>query len=87
MVTDESSGNGFVQTVFAPQVMPAGALVVSPLPTVVTVSHGPKRAEAECGAFAVRVQVPVPEQSPDQPWKIYPASGVAVSVYELPDGK
>jgi len=39
------------------------------------------------GASMVRVQVPVPVQSPDQPLKVYPVAGVAVSVTEESTGK
>jgi hypothetical protein len=36
-------------------------------------------------AFTLTTQVPVPLQAPDQPLKLYPDDGVAVSVTEVPD--
>jgi len=41
-------------------------------------------AVAEWSALIVSEQVPVPEQSPDQPVKVEPDAAVAVSVTEVP---
>ena len=46
-----------------------------------------KVAVTEWPALIVRVQVPVPEQSPDHPAKVLPAAGVAVSVTAVPFAK
>ena len=46
-----------------------------------------KVAVTEWSALIVRVQVPVPEQSPDHPAKVLPAAGVAVSVTAVPFAK
>src|SRR5262245_44653019 len=74
----------------APHVMPAGALVMVPLPAPVllTVSAKPcsaKVAVTDCAALIVTVQVPVPVQPPPlQPVKLEPAAGAAVSVTAVP---
>jgi len=79
----------------SPQVIPEGALVTvpAPLPESVTVSStvaGGGGAEALNVAltdvwFASNiVQVPVPEQAPDQPAKNELAFGFAVSVSDVP---
>src|SRR5262245_63251183 len=68
----------------APHVMPAGALVMVPLPAplLLTVSAKlwtAKVAVTEVAALMVRAQVPVPVQAPPlQPVKVEPAAGVAV---------
>src|SRR5436189_5076263 len=70
--------------------MPAGALVMVPLPTPallrVSVKDGrAKVAVTVCAALIVTVQVPVPEQPPPlQPVKVEPAAGAAVSVTAVP---
>jgi hypothetical protein len=43
-----------------------------------------KAAVAERGAVMVSVHVPVPEHAPDQPVKLEPAAGTAVSVTSVP---
>src|SRR5262247_2410708 len=74
----------------APHVMPAGALVMVPLPAPVllTVSAKPcsaKVAVTDCAALTVTVQVPVPVQPPPlQPVKLEPAAGAAVRVTAVP---
>ena len=48
-------------------------------------SGAPKVAVTPFAAFTVTVQTPVPEQPPpDQPSKVEPAPGVAVSVTTVP---
>src|SRR5262249_56735571 len=79
----------------APHVMPAGALVMVPLPAPVllTVSAKPcsaKVAVTDCAALIVTVQVPVPVQPPPlQPVKLEPAAGAAGRVTAAPpaDGR
>jgi len=44
-----------------------------------------KAAVAERAATIDTRQVPVPAQAPDQPLKLEPLAGVAVSVTELPE--
>jgi len=44
-----------------------------------------KVAVTDLSEFIVKVQVPVPEQSPDQPEKVEPAAGMAVRVTEVPE--
>src|SRR5436309_14315659 len=70
--------------------MPAGALVMVPLPTpaLLTVSVKDGRAKVAvtvCAAFSVTVQVAVPVQPPPlQPEKVEPAAGAAVKVTGVP---
>jgi len=76
----------------APQLMPAGALVIVPEPVPSFVTDSVMRlgvvvnvALTEVAAFTVTAQVPVPEQAPLQPAKAEPAVGVAVRVTTVPD--
>src|ERR687888_339247 len=76
----------------APQSIPAGELVTAPepAPAFVTVSVCMISAKSAVTARSwsmVTVQVPVPLQSPLQPVKVEPASGVAVSVTVVPSAK
>lgn len=68
------------------QETPAGELVTAPLPLTVTVrvSSCTNVAVTLLPAVIVTVQVLVPEQAPDQPEKLSPADGVAVSVTIVP---
>ena len=74
----------------APQEMPAGALVMLPLPApdVATVSVNEdctNVAVTEVAAFIVTVQEPEPVQPPPlQPVNVEPAAGVAVKVTAVP---
>src|SRR5882724_5991776 len=74
----------------APQAMPAGELVIVPVPVpdLLTVSVKDccaKVAVTEVAALSVTVQGPVPEQPPPlQPVKVELASGVAVRVTAVP---
>jgi hypothetical protein len=78
-----------------PQLIPAGALVTVPVPVpaFVTVSAsmatlaGLNVAVTEALAVKVIAHEPVPEHAPDQPAKVDPALGVAVSVTATPLGK
>ena len=74
-----------------PQLIPAGLLVMVPAPvpareTLKTGSGTTALKVAVTDAFAVRVRLHglVPEQAPDQPLKVNPAAGVAVSVTLVP---
>src|SRR5207245_3234610 len=77
----------------APQVMPAGELVMVPLPvpaleTVRVKVCRVKVAVTVVAAETVTVQAPVPEHPPPlQPPKIEPIAGAAVSVTAVPLGK
>ena len=44
-----------------------------------------KVAVTDLLAVMVTIQVPVPEQAPDQPAKVEPASGLAVKTTEVPE--
>src|SRR5438093_79088 len=74
----------------APQAMPAGELVMVPVPgpdllTVSVKDCCAKVAVTEVAALIVTVQGPVPEQPPPlQPVKVEPAAGVAVRVRAVP---
>src|SRR5262245_6833507 len=73
----------------APHVMPAGALVMVPLPAPVLLSVSARRWTAKVAvpagaALIVTAQVPVPVQPPLQPVKVEPAAGVAVRVTTVP---
>jgi len=74
----------------APQLMPAGALVIVPVPVPFLATEsvtGPVRlnvAVTDVAAFTVTAHVPVPEQAPPQPAKKEPAAGVAVRVRTVP---
>src|SRR6266403_5304106 len=73
-----------------PHEIPAGALVMVPLPAPVLLTVSAKLwsasvAVTDVAALIVTVQVPVPEQPPPlQPVKLEPAAGVAVSVTAVP---
>jgi hypothetical protein len=73
-----------------PQLMPAGVLVMLPLPTRVRLKgkvRGVNVAVTVVAADIVTVQAPVPEQPPPlQPVKLEVGSGVAVSVTDAPLG-
>ena len=77
----------------APQEIPAGALVMLPLPapdfaTVSVNDDCTNVAVTEAAAFIVTVQEPVPVQLPPlQPLKVDPAAGVAVKVTAVPLAK
>lgn len=70
--------------------MPAGVLVMvpAPVPVTVTVSVADvgllKVAVTEEFALRVRTHEPVPLHAPDQPAKVIPVVGVAVSVTTVP---
>src|SRR5262249_18661986 len=73
-----------------PQSIPAGELVTVPAPVVATFScrcGGLKVAATDWALLRVTSQTPVPEQAPDQPAKVEPPSGLAVSVTFVPSGK
>jgi len=68
-----------------PQLIPAGLelTVPEPVPDVLTLNVSEKNVKAAVTDLAwlmLRMQLPVPEQSPDQPEKAEPVAGVAVSV-------
>jgi hypothetical protein len=74
----------------APQLIPAGELVTvpEPVPVLLTerVNVGAGEKVAVTGTAEVpmvKLQVPVPEQAPDQPAKTEPAAGVAVRVIRV----
>lgn len=71
-----------------PQLIPAGLLVTVPVPIpfLVTVScvEMSNSATTEAASLSVRVHAPVPVHAPDQPKKMFPALGVAVSVTTVP---
>jgi len=60
--------------------------VIAPGTVIVGAVTSSKRAETALLAVRVRVQVPVPEQSPPQPLKADPVPGLAVSVTTVPTG-
>lgn len=68
------------------QAIPAGLLVMVPVPVLLTVSAKvptwlvSKVAVTALAAFMVTVQVPVPVQAPLQPAKLEPAAAVALRV-------
>jgi hypothetical protein len=76
-----------------PQLIPAGALVIVPLPAPALVSDnvnrgvggGPKFATTDWFADIVTAQAPVPVHAPLQPVKAEPAAGVAVRLTAAPD--
>jgi len=74
-----------------PQLTPDGllAIVPPPVPETLTVNTGEEVNVAVTDLFAFRTieQSPVPVQSPAQPVKVEPESGVAVSVTAAPDSK
>src|SRR5262245_32582430 len=81
-VTVAPSRKAWVQLL--PQLIPAGLelIVPAPLPARVRLSvwSASKVAVAAWSEPIDRVQLPVPEQAPDQPLKEEPVAGVAVSV-------
>ena len=69
--------------------MPVGLLVIvpEPVPDLETVRGYVFKVNAAFAVlleFIVTVQLPVPEQAPDQPEKVEPAEGEAVRVTEVP---
>ncbi len=68
------------------QEIPGGELVTEPPPTTdtVRVCTVTKTAVTEWPWSMVRLHTPVPEQSPLQPAKAKPATGVAVRVTAVP---
>jgi hypothetical protein len=72
------------------QEMPAGeeVMVPVPLPDAVTLSVRPPRVKVAVTLvieFIVSVQVPVPEQGPDQPVKVEPTLAAAARVTTVPE--
>jgi hypothetical protein len=80
-------------TQVAPQLMPAGEEVTVPVPlparlTVRLNAPTAKVAVTLAAALIVTTQVPVPAHPPpDQPLKVEPGPGVAVSVTTVPESK
>jgi hypothetical protein len=75
-----------------PQAMPAGALVIVPVPapdlvTVTMTDCSANVAETDAAAFIVTVQAPLPKQAPLHPVKPDPASGVTVKLTTVPLAK
>jgi hypothetical protein len=74
-----------------PQLMPAGVLVMTPVPgpaTDTASDRGPENAAPTLvSAFRTTVHFAVPEQAPDQPEKVLEAAGLAVNVMDVPAGK
>ena len=68
------------------QEMPEGELVTVPLPLTVTVRVGCRTnvAVTLSAEPITTVQVPAPEQAPDQPEKVYPLPAEAVRVTDVP---
>ncbi len=67
--------------------MPLGELVTVPLPLRVTVrvsGIAVNVAVTFMGLYSVTLQVPVPEQAPDQPENVYPVDAEAVRVTVVP---
>jgi hypothetical protein len=60
--------------------------VIGPGTVIVGAATSSNRAETVLLAVSVRVQGPVPEQSPPQPLKADPVLGLAVSVTIVPTG-
>lgn len=86
--TVEPAGNVSVQVL--PQLMAPPVRVMVPLPVpILAIDSTPvgvavKLAITLFAAFMVTEHVPVPEQSPAQPEKLYPVPGAAVSVTTVP---
>jgi hypothetical protein len=81
--------DGNVAEHVVPHVIRAGALVTLPLPrpartTVSATGAGANAAPTVIAVASVTVHGPLPEHPPDQPVKIEPAAGVAVSVTLVP---
>jgi hypothetical protein len=74
-----------------PQLMPAGLLVMTPVPGPATDTAndtGPEKvAPTLVSPFRTTVHFAVPEQAPDQPEKMLEAVGLAVSVIDVPGAK
>lgn len=77
------------------QLIPAGVLLTVPVPVPPNVTATgnvetaavSKVAVTEAVAEAIMLQVPVPEQAPDQPVNVEPVAGVAVKVIAVPAAK
>ena len=70
--------------------MPVGLLVIvpEPVPDLETVRGYVFKVNAAFAVlleFIVTVQLPVPEQAPDQPEKVEPEEGVAIKVTGVPE--
>lgn len=74
-----------------PQLMPAGLLVITPVPGPATDTandRGPEKvAPTLVSPFRTMVHFAVPEQAPDQPEKMLEAAGLAVRVMDVPGAK
>lgn len=89
-VTDEATGNDAEHVL--PQLMPAGALVMVPVPgpDLITVRVADTRANVavtDAAVFIATVQPPVPKQPPLHPVKAESASGVTVKLTTVPLAK
>jgi hypothetical protein len=80
-----------VEEQVCPQSMPAGLLVITPVPgpaTDTASDRGPEKvAPTLVSAFRTTVHFAVPEQAPDQPEKVLEAAGLAVRVMDVPGAK
>src|SRR5262245_43147453 len=89
-LTDASRGKAASQVL--PQLIPAGVETTVPAPfpcleTVRVTVRGAKVAVTERAVFIVVWQVPMPEQSPDQPANTDDGLAVAVRVTAVPEAK
>ena len=73
----------------APQLTPAGTDVIVPVPppALDTFKEELKVATTMRSVVMLAVQVPVPEQAPDQPENVLPGVGVAVKTADAPETK